>query len=106
MQVVDRGKGASNVLDSTRIKTEIPGPKSRALIERKERAVPSGATNAILVFVGEARGALVTDVDGNIFIDFTGGIGVMNVGYSDPRVVEAVKAQAEKFTHTAFQVAP
>lgn len=93
-------------MDSTRIKTEIPGPKSRALMERKETAVAYGAATALPVFVKEAKGALVTDVDGNTFIDFTGGIGVMNVGHADPRVVEAIKTQAEKFTHTAFQVAP
>jgi 4-aminobutyrate aminotransferase/(S)-3-amino-2-methylpropionate transaminase len=94
------------MLDSTRIKTEIPGPKSRALGERRERAVAWGAASAIPVFVEEARGALVTDVDGNTFIDFTGGIGVMNVGHADPRVVEAIKTQAANFTHTGFQVAP
>jgi 4-aminobutyrate aminotransferase / (S)-3-amino-2-methylpropionate transaminase / 5-aminovalerate transaminase len=94
------------MLESARIKTEIPGPKSRALMERKRRAVPSGTRTAIPVFVREARGALLTDVDGNTFIDFTGGIGVMNVGYSDHRLIEAVKTQVENFTHTAFQVVP
>ena len=94
------------MLDSTRIQSEIPGPESRALIERKARAVPNGAANAMPIFVREARAALVTDVDGNTFIDFTGGIGVMNAGHSDPRLVEAVKAQVESFTHTAFQVTP
>ena len=94
------------MLDSTRIKTEIPGPKSRALMERKRRAVSRGWANAIPVFVEEARGALVTDVDGNVFIDFGGGIGAVNVGHADPRIVEAVKKQVEKFTHTAFQAAP
>ena len=60
------------MLDSTRIKTEVPGPESRALMERKRRAVPQGWANAIPVFVKEARGALVTDVDGNTCIDFAG----------------------------------
>jgi 4-aminobutyrate aminotransferase/(S)-3-amino-2-methylpropionate transaminase len=94
------------MLESTRIKTEIPGPRSRALMERKERAVPYGTATAIPVFVKEARGALITDVDGNTFIDFTGGIGVMNVGHSDARLIEAVRAQVGNFTHTAFQVLP
>src|SRR5215210_979170 len=100
------GERIPSVLDSTRIKTEIPGPKSRALMERKRRAVSRGWANAISVFVEEARGALVTDVDGNVFIDFAGGIGAMNVGHADPRIAEAVKKQVEKFTHTAFQAAP
>jgi len=94
------------VLDSPRIKTEIPGPKSRALMERKRRAISRGWANAIPVFVREARGALVTDVDGNTFIDFAGGIGATNVGHLDPRVVGAIKEQAETLVHTAFQAAP
>ncbi|HLL56788.1 MAG TPA: 4-aminobutyrate--2-oxoglutarate transaminase [Rubrobacteraceae bacterium] len=94
------------MLDSPRIKTEIPGPKSRALMERKRRAISRGWANAIPVFVKEARGALVTDVDGNTFIDFAGGIGATNVGHLDPRVVGAIKEQAETLVHTAFQAAP
>ena len=95
-----------NMLDSTRIKTEIPGPESRALMERKGRAVPRGWANAIPVFVKEAHGALLTDVDGNIFIDFAGGIGAVNVGHAAPRLVEAVREQVGNFTHTAFQATP
>ena len=94
------------MLDSTRIKTEIPGPESRALMERRRRAVPRGWANAIPVFVKEARGALVTDVDGNTFIDFAGGIGAVNVGHADPRLVEAVREQVGNYVHTAFQAAP
>jgi hypothetical protein len=66
------------MLESTRIKTEIPGPKSRALMERRHRAVSSGVGIATPMFAREAKGALLTDVDGNTFIDFGGGIGVMN----------------------------
>ena len=94
------------MLDSTRIKTEIPGPESRALMERRRRAVPRGWANAIPVFVKEAHGALVTDVDGNTFIDFAGGIGAVNVGHADPRLVEAVREQVGNYVHTAFQAAP
>src|SRR3712207_6079295 len=92
------------MLESTRIKTEIPGPKSRALMERRHRAVSSGVGIATPIMAQEAKGALLTDVDGNTFIDFGGGIGVMNVGHADPRVVAAVKEQVEKFTHTCFYV--
>ncbi len=56
------------------------------------------------MFAREAKGALLTDVDGNTFIDFGGGIGVMNVGHTDSRVVEAVKAQVERLTHSCFYV--
>jgi 4-aminobutyrate aminotransferase / (S)-3-amino-2-methylpropionate transaminase / 5-aminovalerate transaminase len=92
------------MLESTRIKTEIPGPKSRALMERRHRAVSSGIGIATPIIAQEAKGALLTDVDGNTFIDFGGGIGVMNVGHADPRVVAAVKEQVERFTHTCFYV--
>jgi 4-aminobutyrate aminotransferase/(S)-3-amino-2-methylpropionate transaminase len=63
------------MLESTRIKTEIPGPKSRALMERRHNAVSSGVGIATPMFAKEAKGALLTDVDGNTFIDFGGGIG-------------------------------
>jgi 4-aminobutyrate aminotransferase/(S)-3-amino-2-methylpropionate transaminase len=92
------------MLESTRIKTEIPGPKSRALMERRKGAVSAGLGIATPIFASEAKGALLTDVDGNTFIDFGGGIGVMNVGHADARVVAAVKEQVEKFTHTCFYV--
>ncbi|MDP8901186.1 MAG: aminotransferase class III-fold pyridoxal phosphate-dependent enzyme, partial [Actinomycetota bacterium] len=92
------------MLDSARIKTEIPGPKSRALMERRHRAVTSGVGIATPMFAEEAKGALLTDVDGNTFIDFGGGIGVMNIGHANGRVVEAVKQKAEQFTHTCFYV--
>src|ERR671913_2049398 len=92
------------MLDSARIKTEIPGPKSRALMERRHKAVTSGVGIATPMFAQEAKGALLTDVDGNTFIDFGGGIGVMNVGHTNARVVEAVREQAEKLTHSCFYV--
>jgi len=92
------------MLDSARIKTEIPGPKSRALMERRHRAVTSGVGIATPMFAEEAKGALLTDVDGNTFIDFGGGIGVMNIGHANGRVVEAVKSKAEQLTHTCFYV--
>jgi 4-aminobutyrate aminotransferase/(S)-3-amino-2-methylpropionate transaminase len=92
------------MLDSARIKTEIPGPKSRALMERRHRAVTSGVGIATPMFAEEAKGALLTDVDGNTFIDFGGGIGVMNIGHANGRVVEAVRSKAEQITHTCFYV--
>ena len=92
------------MLESTRIKTEIPGPESRALMERRHNAVSAGVGIATPMVAKEAKGALLTDVDGNTFIDFGGGIGVMNVGHADSRVVEAVKEQAERLTHSCFYV--
>ncbi|MGI8649617.1 MAG: 4-aminobutyrate--2-oxoglutarate transaminase [Rubrobacter sp.] len=90
------------MLKSTQIKTEIPGPKSRELQERRRKAVSAGLGTAIPVWAAKAAGALVTDVDGNVFLDFGGGIGVLNAGHNHPKVVETVREQAEKLIHTCF----
>ncbi len=89
---------------SINLVTEIPGPKSRELMRRKETAVPAALTVHVPVAVAEARGALVTDVDGNTFIDLSGGLGCLNVGHSAPAVVEAIRRQAGLYTHTDFSV--
>ena len=85
--------------------TEIPGPKSRALLERRQHAVPRGPFNVAPIFVKSARGAIVEDVDGNTYIDFAGGLGCLNVGSSAPEFVAAIKDQVENFSHTCFHVA-
>ncbi|HXF83170.1 MAG TPA: 4-aminobutyrate--2-oxoglutarate transaminase [bacterium] len=84
--------------------TTTPGPRSAALQARRERAVPRGVANTTAFFAAAGRGVTLTDVDGNVFLDFAGGIGSLNVGYSHPRVVAAVRAQAERFLHTCFHV--
>src|SRR3954454_19194570 len=89
-----------------RIRTDIPGPRSRALAVRRQLAIPRGIARATPVYAAAAHGATVTDVDGNVFVDFAGGIGVMNVGHSDPSVVDAVIGQVQRFTHTGFSVTP
>ena len=88
------------------LKTAIPGPRSLELAARRERAVPRGIGHATPVYADHARGALVTDVDGNVLLDFAGGIGTMNVGHTNPDVVAAAGRQLEKMTHTCFSVAP
>jgi len=82
----------------------VPGPRSAALLERRKRAVMNGVGTLHPIFVERASGATVTDVDGNTFIDFTGGIGVMNAGHADPAVTRAIAEQAARFTHVCFQV--
>jgi len=89
-----------------RIRTDVPGPNSRALMKRRDAAVPRGLAHAVPVFAASADGATVTDVDGNVYLDFAGGIGVMNVGHSSPTVVRALRDQAERFSHVCFSVAP
>jgi 4-aminobutyrate aminotransferase/(S)-3-amino-2-methylpropionate transaminase len=87
-----------------RLVTEIPGPRSKELIERRDAAVPRAVFNTVPVFVREAAGAIVEDVDGNRLIDFGAGLAVLNTGNASPAVVAAVKRQAELFTHTCFHV--
>jgi len=89
-----------------RIRTEIPGPQSRALMKRREGAVPRGVAHSAPVFAASANGVGVTDVDGNVYLDFAGGIGVMNVGHSAPEVVAALREQAGRFSHVCFSVLP
>src|SRR3954452_17078337 len=81
------------------IRTEIPGPRSRELVARREAAVPNGLYKAHQIAVESASGALVTDADGNTLIDFIGGIGVLNAGHCPPEVVAAIQAQAAKRLH-------
>jgi 4-aminobutyrate aminotransferase/(S)-3-amino-2-methylpropionate transaminase len=88
------------------IRTAIPGPASRALMRRRETAVPRGIAHSLPIFAASASGATVTDVDGNVFLDFAAGIGVMNVGHASPTVVSALHAQVDRFTHVGFPVLP
>ncbi len=72
----------------------------------RTNVISTGVSSTTSVHVESARGAIVRDVEGREYIDFGGGIGVMNIGHSHPRVVAAIKAQADKFTHTCFMVSP
>ena len=91
---------------SIELKTEIPGPRSRALAARKESAVAAPVTAQAAVFVQRGLGAVITDVDGNSFLDLVGGVGCLAVGHSHPHVVEAIREQAGRFGHTDFAVVP
>jgi 4-aminobutyrate aminotransferase / (S)-3-amino-2-methylpropionate transaminase / 5-aminovalerate transaminase len=88
------------------LRTDLPGPRSREILDRKERIIAEPLSVYLPIVIAEASGATITDVDGNTFIDFTGGVGCMNVGHSNPRVVEAIRDQAERFTHTDFTIVP
>src|SRR5271168_4353825 len=88
------------------IRTEIPGPRSRALMARREAAVPRGPANSTPVFAARAEGAVLEDVDGNRYLDFAGGIGCLNVGHRAPRVLSAIREQLEKHLHLCFAVTP
>lgn len=77
-----------------------------ALQERRDKVIAKGFGSSTSKYIAHAKGAVITDVEGNEYIDFAAGIAVMNVGHSHPKVVQAIKDQAEKFTHTCFMVAP
>ncbi|HUJ11952.1 MAG TPA: 4-aminobutyrate--2-oxoglutarate transaminase [Verrucomicrobiae bacterium] len=86
------------------LKTSVPGPKSQALLARRKAAVPQGPFNIAPIFVERGEGATVTDVDGNVLLDFSGGLGSLNLGHGNAKVVEAVTEQAQRFLHTCFHI--
>jgi 4-aminobutyrate aminotransferase/(S)-3-amino-2-methylpropionate transaminase len=89
-----------------RLQTAVPGPRSREVLDRLERSVAAPLAITFPVVAAEARGATITDLDGNTFLDFAGGVGCLNVGHSHPHVVEAAKEQLDRFSHTDFTVVP
>ena len=93
-------------MPTIRLKTEIPGPASRALTERRSHAVPRGVYATAPVSIQHAEGALLEDVDGNRFIDFAGGIGCLNSGHRNPHVLQEIESQLGNFLHTCAQVTP
>jgi 4-aminobutyrate aminotransferase/(S)-3-amino-2-methylpropionate transaminase len=93
-------------MPSIRLKTSIPGPLSQDLTARRASAVARGISQLTPVFVARSEGAVIEDVDGNRFLDFAGGIGCMNSGHRDPRVVAALHDQVDRFLHTCFMVTP
>jgi 4-aminobutyrate aminotransferase / (S)-3-amino-2-methylpropionate transaminase / 5-aminovalerate transaminase len=88
------------------LRTDIPGPKSKAILARKKRVVADPLSVSVPVVIEEAHGSTLTDVDGNTFIDFTGGVGCLNVGHSHPHVVAAAQEQLARFSHTDFTIVP
>ena len=78
------------------LKTSMPGPKSKKIDEKRKKYVPNILGSLSPCYIDSGKGALIRDVDGNVFIDFTGGWGCLVVGHAHPRVVSAVKDQAEK----------
>ena len=88
------------------LKTDIPGPKSRALADRRDAAVPRGLSHATPLYVAHAQEAWIEDVDGNRFLDFAGGIGCINTGHRNMTILLAIEAQLQNFLHTCSQVTP
>ena len=93
-------------MKTIQIRTEVPGPKSKALVARREAAIPRGPALVTPIFTAKAEGAWIEDVDGNRYLDFAGGIGCLNVGHRAPAVQSAIHGQVDKFLHTCFGVTP
>src|SRR3954469_1800791 len=88
------------------LRTAIPGPRSEEILQRKAQVVADPLSIYIPVVLDHGEGATLTDVDGNTFLDFTGGVGCLNVGHAHPRVTEAVQEQAARYLHTDFTIVP
>lgn len=86
------------------ITDQVPGPKASEWIARRQKAVPSAIRCAYPVVIERGEGAMLEDVDGNYFLDWVGGVGVLNIGYTRPELVEAVQAQASKYFHGMFNI--
>jgi len=82
----------------------LPGPKAKAIIARRDVAIPGAIRCAYPVVIERGEGAMLEDVDGNLFLDWVGGVGVLNVGYSRPELIDAVKVQSEKYFHAMMNI--
>jgi 4-aminobutyrate aminotransferase/(S)-3-amino-2-methylpropionate transaminase len=92
-------------MGTIQLKTALPGPRSLELIERRKNAMPNGLAKSTDIAIVSAEGGVVQDADGNILLDFAGGIGMMNIGHRNPQVVEAMQQQLEKYIHVCALVA-
>ena len=98
--------GGPSIPQERRLVTDIPGPRSAALLKRRAAAVAGGVSTMLPVFVERGGGGVLVDVDGNSLIDFGSGIAVVSVGNAADEVVAGVREQVGRFTHTCFMIAP
>lgn len=87
-----------------KIVTPLPGPKAKAIIDRRAEAMPGAIKCGYPCVIERGEGAMFEDVDGNIFLDWIGGVGVLNIGYSNPELIEAVNEQSKKFFHAMMNI--
>lgn len=93
-------------MGSVDLKTEIPGPKSLALAERRKSAVVNAHVSVAPIYADSAQRATISDVDGNVFLDFAGGIGALNSGHRHPVILDRIRQQMDDFLHVCFTVTP
>jgi len=87
-----------------KINTPLPGPKAKAILDRRAECMPNAIKTVYPCVIERGEGAMFEDVDGNTFLDWVGGVGVLNIGYSRPELIEAVKEQSEKFFHSMMNI--
>ncbi len=92
-------------MSTIKLLTQIPGPKSMEIIERRKNSMPLGLAKSTEIAIESASGGVVTDVDGNTLLDFAGGIGMMNIGHRNEQVINAMKLQMDKYIHICSLVA-
>lgn len=86
------------------VKTPLPGPKTKAALEKRAEVMPAAVKSIYPLTIARGEGAMIEDLDGNVFLDWVGGVGVMNIGYSNPEVVQAAKDQTEKYFHSMMNI--
>jgi 4-aminobutyrate aminotransferase/(S)-3-amino-2-methylpropionate transaminase len=86
------------------VKTKLPGPKAAKVLARRAEIMPAAIKSIYPVVIERGEGAMIEDVDGNAFLDWIGGVGVMNIGYSNPELIEAVQKQSQKFFHSMMNI--
>lgn len=88
----------------TIVTATLPGPKAQAILDRRAKAMPDAIKCIYPCVIERGEGAMFQDVDGNLFLDWIGGVGVLNIGYSRPELIDAVKAQADKYFHAMMNI--
>lgn len=86
------------------VKTSLPGPKAKAALDRRAKVMPNAIKSIYPLVIERGEGAMIEDVDGNVFLDWIGGVGVMNIGYSQPELIEAVNEQSKKYFHSMMNI--
>lgn len=86
------------------VKTALPGPKAQAAFSKRAEVMPAAIKSIYPIVIERGEGAMIEDVDGNVFLDWVGGVGVMNIGYSNPELIDAVKEQSEKYFHSMMNI--
>ena len=87
-----------------KVVTNLPGPKALEVISRRDNSMPAAIKCGYPCVIKRGEGAMFEDVDGNVFLDWIGGVGVLNIGYSNPELIEAVKEQSEKYFHAMMNI--